>query len=205
MSSKSVRLATDLYNGLKKRLKSHSGGQISTNTPISELKAQKPEDLVDKKYVDSENEENTIKKRIKTNNTANSIDMSIEVDVKDLKEATKVLKVFTNEAKKAEMALKSLTKQQLEAKRALNKQNLAKMAKNTLETGDNVASSDQISSIDTKEGPNCSEYDKCDGNCCEKAKKKVKPVPKKPFDHPEQPFMPETDKIEPKLPKKDTK
>jgi len=187
MSSKSVRLATDLYNGLKKRLKSHSGGQKSTNTPISELQAPKSEDLVNKTYVDS----------IKTNNTANSIDMSIEVDLKDLKEATKVLKVFTNEAKKAEMALKSLTKQQLEAKRALNKQNLMKKAQNTPENGDNVASSDQISFTEAKEP-------KKTINSAKKGVKRLKPVPKKPFDHPEQPFMPETDKIEPKLPKKDT-
>lgn len=165
MSNHTGKLVMDMWTKFKWWLRfGDFANEEHTKMPISELPAPNTEDTVTKSYIDAQNGQNTPKRA--------TMRAKIEIDGQ---EATKVLKIITNEANKATAAVKSLTKAQLEAKRALNSENLVSEARNR----QNVASCSPNCCKNTqnaqdgvpespKEGPNCSENPNCDGNCCEK-------------------------------------
>ncbi len=109
-------------NRLMKRLFGKKGVQRTTNPPFSELLASDASDIPTRKYVDEINGINS--------ETGQKVSVKVGIDGKELVEATKVLKTITNEANKATVAIKSLTKAQIEAKRAQNRLNLSSKARN---------------------------------------------------------------------------
>lgn len=135
------------------------GNEEYTKLPISELPAAPASDMATKRYVDGvdtymQAPEDVIPGEQSMEGPGRSkMAAKVEFDVEQVREATKVIKIFTNECKKAEMAVVSLTKSQFEAKRAENTKNLRQNARNR----QNVASEPPISESDSLNSPN--DYD----------------------------------------------